>query len=218
MKMTIRNKLFGGFSVVVIVLLVVVTVSLLGMGRINNGMTSVTDEHWPAADAIMEMRIAFLEKGFAHSMIIEGEIDEAMEIIEKADKAYKEEMGELKKYKLVASGTVEKFNKLNDKLNRGIEGLVKAYNKGRGDIKDVKSMARAEAVMSSKAMDEFDSTIDVMGPLFVQLEEEITRNMENAVVDSRNIFKVSRTTLVLFSIFGVLSSVGLGVFITGLIT
>ena len=65
-NMSIRMKLLGGFLLVVVLLAIAAGVGLTGIGQIDSKVEAIGHTNWPAADALMEMRVSFLEKAFAH--------------------------------------------------------------------------------------------------------------------------------------------------------
>ena len=218
MRMTIGKKLGVGFIIVLLVMIAAVISGIVGLGQVDSKMVDVSEDNWPAADAIMNVRIAFLEKGFAHSMIIEGEIDESGEMWDEADKQFTSMMEQLRETGLISESRITELERLNSDLNRHKDGLITAYLTGGTEVKDVEAMAKSEAVMNSQAMEELDGVIETMSPMFVQLGDEITAMMDDSIEAGHATMSSSRSTMLVFTIIGIALGIVISLVSTRIIT
>jgi len=214
MRMTVGKKLVGGFVVVLVVMSIIVIAGGIGIKRIDETFDFVSTKSWPAADATMEMQIAFLEKGFAHSMIIEGNIEEAREMVEHAEEAFKEELNNLRQTGVVREAIIGRFEDLNDQLNKGLEGLIQAYEQAGGEVQDVLAAVKTEAVIHSKAMEEFDNIVTTMEPEFKALEEKVMAEMEEAHEATDRIVTTTQTASNALGIVAIIIGLIIGIAIS----
>ncbi len=71
-KMGMERLLVLGFVVVMVLAVIVGSIWYYILNDIDGNQEKLTSIAWEVADAAMEMKIAFLEKAFAHSAYIEG--------------------------------------------------------------------------------------------------------------------------------------------------
>lgn len=208
MKITIRNKMLAGFLVVVSILIITGLVGLNSIKHVDGDMDTIAEQAWPAADAIMEIRINFMEKAFAHSMIIEGEIEEAIAEWDHSEEELQEELLSLKQTGLASDSVINNLEDINNKLNNSRDGLIDAYKKGG-----------TSAVLESVAMKEFDETIVSLQNIFIKLEDEVGISSMNAAIDeAHKTINSGTVTIILVSFLGVILAIGIALFITNLIT
>ena len=128
------GELFGLNNMMVAILAIVAVVGVFNVQKINQNTAQVTHKYWPAADAAMEMEIAFLQKGYAHAMILEGEIDEAKKMWDEADEKFKEDLASLRATGLVDEAVIMKVELLNDQLNKTGLALSDTYLSADTDV------------------------------------------------------------------------------------
>ncbi len=211
MKMTMEKKLIGGFVAILVVLVVVVIVGMLGLSAVAGDIDSIDRKYWPASNAIMNMRIAFLEKGLAHTMVVEGEIEAARENWKKADDRFTEGLQVLKEAGLVTGAMIARLVESNEKLNSGVEELITAYHEGD-------ATAKTEAVITSEAMDKFDDTMKTMVPIFAQLDTELDSEMDAATQHTVGAVRQSRIIFVVSSLLGILLGIGIWISLRAMIS
>lgn len=209
MQMTIGKKLIGGFLALAAILIIVAVVGFWAVNHIGKDVNSITQRYWPAADSLMKTRIAFLEKSHAHSMILEGEIEEAEKFWDDADRRFRQGLARINKLGLVDSAVMGKLEDLNRGLNNAKEGLISAYQAGG-----------FEAVLASSAMKQFDDIIEQLRPImFIQLKEDLgTENIERAVYNANQTIRTGTIVLLVFSLIGLLLGIGIGLIVTKAIT
>lgn len=198
MKLGGIKTLILGFVLIILVSGAVVFLGLDGMGKINDEITKLGHKHWPVADAVMEMRIDFLEKSHAHSMILEGEIEEGAKLWDHAEENFQENLSKLAATKSVPERDIITFETLNQEFNETKDGLIEAYKKPQLQVSDTNKMARIESVMNSSAMKNFDKLINTMEPMFINLEEFVNEKMNNAV-GVADVTVAKNTNLLIFS-------------------
>ncbi|KJJ85348.1 methyl-accepting chemotaxis sensory transducer [Candidatus Omnitrophus magneticus] len=214
MKINIGTKLIGSFFIVAVISVVIALTGVFGMKKIMRDMDTITNTSWPAADAVMEMKIAFLNKSHAHSSILEGQLEEAKTLWDDADKKFTHELARLEKIGILPKNEIENITNLNLTLNSTFDGMVSSYKKyttlyeGSEVIKDFKNM------LNSAEMQRFDDVVENLSPIFSKAEDAITKEMENTVSNTYQHANNEKSFLLFLLITGFILGMSIGVFIT----
>ena len=217
MRMTLRRRIAIGYTLMTAVMLGAIISGIIGFGSVKDELDEVKGEQLPASDAITAVRVAFLEKGFAHSMIIEGEIEEAEEMWDEADKQFTSMMDKLNETRLINESILSELESMNRDLNKHKDGLVTAYLTGGTEVQDVEAMAKSEAVINSQAMAELDGLIETMSPMFAQLDNQIAVMMDNSIASSQNTMNSRQAMTIGFASFAVFCAVMITIVTTWII-
>ncbi|MFH1791754.1 MAG: HAMP domain-containing methyl-accepting chemotaxis protein [Candidatus Omnitrophota bacterium] len=218
MRITVGQKLMGGVIVKLTIMVIIIAAAIIGIKRIDYSLNFIQEKTWPAADAIMEMRISFLQVAYAHSMIMEGEIEQARTFIEIAHKNFEECLSRLKNTGLANAQEIAELEDIDKQLDKGIVGMIAAYENGPDQVTDMAKMAKSEIVMNSKAMEEFDSAVESMGAIFESLEAQMMAKQEEAHKAADNTTQTTYNSVVIFGLIGIALGLTIGTFLSRLIT
>ncbi len=203
MKLNIAKKLIGGFMLVSLILFALVLFALFGISLIHRNMEVMLEEAWPTSEAVMEMRVDFIEKGNARAILMNGEPEKAREYSDKMDEKILQVMAMAKKDALLPSETLIQLEASNARINTYFERLVTLSSNG-GVLKLIKS----------KELRDYDASLVTIGAFFERLEREIDGRTKFAINQSHSIVMLVRFLLVLFTAIALFITIMLGVLIT----
>ena len=195
-KLNIRMILGIGWAILGVIMMSAVIGVILGLGQIHSEITDMNDNKWPASTSIADLRVAFVEKSKAYSMLAGGDIEESEQIWGKAELVFTTELEELRQTGLISEYSIVELSRLNDELNLYQDELVTAYLAGG-----------SEAVINSRAMKDMSDVMETMEPQLVQMRGDIAAIMGDSIQTGQSKAGSNRNILLFAIIVG--SIVGL---------
>lgn len=125
MRITIKNKLLAGFLSVVAVLLISAVVGGISVYNLRKELTNIAEKHWPTADIIMELRIAFGDMEHAVDEYLLGEELKARHLMYNARKQLEDGIANLIRFQLLDNMQVEDVKNMTSELLVLQEGFLK---------------------------------------------------------------------------------------------
>lgn len=190
MKMTIGMKLGLSFLAIIVLTVVIALVGYIELYNMGVKIHAIGEESWPAADAIMEIRLGFLDKTAAMLALLEGNFDEAKKMFDYGDEKITTEIGNLAKTGLVAPEKIEQLRELQAQTNVAINSTISSYKAG---------LTKPEMILSSEQMKGFDNAMALSKTVRHQIELDIVANMKGSIQSAYKAERIAQTVLIVIS-------------------
>ncbi|MBN1189127.1 MAG: methyl-accepting chemotaxis protein [Dehalococcoidales bacterium] len=223
MKLNIQWKLFGGFGIVVLLLIAVAVVSFMNMSSINNGTTSVYKDGLMPVTQLAAIDTSMKNiRGNIYKYILKSderqnilqEISQDRDAVDKKIEEYKQTIAiEMNLHASSETNTIRKNEVSNIETNwktyqAEAEKIIQAVDEGRDD--DVAALiATGSVVVNSRGS---------MVASCTKLQELETNNVEEIMSNSQQTFASSTIIIIALAIFATVGAIGIAVILTRGIT
>ncbi|MCX5665656.1 MAG: HAMP domain-containing methyl-accepting chemotaxis protein [Candidatus Omnitrophica bacterium] len=209
MKRTIGVKLGLSFLIIIALTLVIAVVAFIELHNMAARIHAIGEDSWPAADAVMETRIGFLNKSEGMISLLEGDVDNARKLFDEGDEKISVEIGILAKTGLVSPEKVSQIRELQAQTTASINSMLSSYKSG---------ISKPELILASEQMKEFNKAMGASKVSRNQLEKDIIDNMNRSLKESYRAESVAQTILIFAALLCIAIAVFLAIKMTRYIT
>ena len=209
MKTTIGMKLGLNFLAIIALTAVIAIVGFAGISILAGKIHEIGEDNWPSADAIMEVRIGFLNSAEGMIRLLEGDVELAKKSFEEGDKKVTTEIDRLAKTGLISAEKVAQIRELQVKVNTIINSILSSYKAG---------ISKPESILNSEQMKEFDKVMSDTAIMRNNLEKEVIAEMDKDISKSYRTGSFAQITLIIFALICIAIAIILAIKMTRYIT
>lgn len=170
MLLSVRNKLVFAYMSIVVVALSLGFNMLIDGQKINSYAKTVNYKNLPARNALIGIKMSFLEKNNAFLKSLRGETEEAKEIWNSAEVSFSAEIIKLKSTSLIGDGDMLLLMKANEDINKIGKNIV--FNKEKS----------FEENLIQQANNELTKINLLVKPILERVEKDLTLKMNDALL------------------------------------
>ncbi len=178
LRFTIALKVLLGTVPMLVILAVVGLVGIRSGMLVSERMAFISDKVWIAADAAMELRLAFLQKAIGMDLLLLGDLERAQKILQDSNSDFAQQLDRLRKTGLVEDTLLDEISREESEVTTALERLHEAATRhlasgSEGQRADVRDLA--EVIFQA-----LDHSTDQLVEIEATAAKDLAQSMEEA--------------------------------------